>query len=79
MVDREQAEHALGLWRTGERLLRRRTHWAEDYEQALARALAYLERYTTRADLVAAYFDDAIGGEKLRWLVAARRQSGRRR
>lgn len=75
MVDREQAEHALGLWCEGERLLQRHPApgWAEDYQQAVARALAYLERSTTMAELVAASFDDAAGGEQERWLEAAYR------
>lgn len=80
MVDCEQAEDALDLWREGDRLFWRHTApgWAEDYEQALARALVHLERYTTMAELIAAYFDDAAGGETERWLtVACQTASGR--
>lgn len=31
--------------------------------------LPHLERYATMAELVAAYFADAAGGEKERWLM----------
>jgi hypothetical protein len=80
MVDREQAEHAMGLWRGGDRLLWRHTTpgRAEDDEQAVARALAHLERSTTMAGLVAASFEDVGGGEQGRWLEATcRTERGR--
>lgn len=79
-MDREEIAYAMGLWREGERLLQQHATpgWREDYAQAAARALAHLAPYSTVAELVIAYFDDAASGDKERWLVAAcRTESGR--
>jgi hypothetical protein len=55
----EHVADALDLWRDGERLARRRTSpaWRTDYERAIAAALAKLQRCTTMAGLMDAYFD----------------------
>ncbi len=60
-VRHEQHEQAVALWRTGERLARRRwaPEWPRDYEAAIVAAVAVLQRYRTMDQLVAAYFDDA--------------------
>lgn len=59
-ADRTAIEYAIGLWRDGARLLRRRvaTGWADDYERAVAAAVEHLRAYATMAELVDAYFDD---------------------
>ena len=73
-------EHALDLWRNGERLLRRKLSpgWVTDYERAVALILDDLQRYTTLAALVQAYFDDApASAEAARLAAACHTQSGR--
>ncbi len=77
MADRNRTADALGFWRAGERNVTRRmltSDWRDDYQAAVDAALAYLQRYTTMAELLSAYFDldeDA-------WLDAlCRRPSGR--
>lgn len=80
MADHEEIAHAMGRWREGERLLSRHTSlgWVAAYQQAVGRGLAHLQRYTTMAELVATYFEDAANGEKERWLaVACTTKSGR--
>ncbi len=73
-------EHALDLWRGGERLLRRKLTpgWVTDYERAVALTLDDLQRYVTLAALVQAYFDDSPASDTDAWLAAAcHTQSGR--
>jgi len=77
LLQRSRTADALDLWRAGERHVTRWTlakEWRADYQDAVQAAVAYLQRYTTMAELVATYFDlddDA-------WLDAlCRRPSGR--
>jgi hypothetical protein len=66
-------EEALDLWRGGERLLRRKLTpgWVTDYEHAVARALAHLQRHATLDELVRVYFDDAHAADPDDWLATA--------
>jgi len=77
LLQRSRTSDALDLWRAGDRNVSRRTltsDWRDDYEAAVDAALAHLQRHSTMAELVSAYFDlddDA-------WLDAlCRRPSGR--
>jgi hypothetical protein len=77
LLYRSRTADALDLWRAGERNVTRRTlnaDWRNDYQDAVKAAVAHLQRYSTMAQLVSAYFDldDAA------WLDAlCRRPSGR--
>jgi len=70
---RAELAHGLGLWRDGERLLRRpmAPGWREDYERAITTALHHLQRYRTMPELLAAYFDDTRASGKDAWLDSA--------
>ncbi len=73
-------EHALDLWRAGERLLRRKLSpgWVADYERAVTSMLDNLQRHTTLAALVQTYFDDSPTAEKdARLAAACHTRSGR--
>jgi len=77
LLYRSRTADALDLWRAGERNITRRTlsaDWRDDYEDAVKAAVAHLQRYTTMAELVSAYFD--LDDDT--WLDAlCRRSSGR--
>jgi hypothetical protein len=76
----DDREHALDLWRGGERLLRRKLTpgWVTDYAHAVTLALAQLQRYTTLDELARVYFDDSHAADPDDWLATAcHTQSGR--
>ena len=77
LLYRSRTADALDLWRAGERNVTRwmlAKDWRDDYEDAVKAAVAHLQRYTTMAELVSAYFD--LDDDT--WLDAlCRRSSGR--
>lgn len=68
----EQRARAFARWRAGSHQLHyyRTPERRLPYEQAVARALAYLQRFQTMEELLQAYLDEGAPEAK-DWLVAA--------